>query len=225
MIRNGVLILAAMAVTGCTDTTTLDFEGDDISDYFPFDGYRKWTYQSTDTTVPYYVVAETAEESELIEDSNTRIYTLNFTYQCFGIGAPCDVDDDEDGTADLTGTPAWSWRLSANTSTGTQIHQIGDVTFDPPVQVATRKMFRGDSVTSESGGTFYTSTYVGTDVCPAPYWRDSPPDECVYFQIDDGGAGSPAAGEIWSIYQFSIVGFSLGGDEHRWEMLRYEDQL
>jgi hypothetical protein len=225
MMRYSALLVTMALAAGCTGDDSLVFEGDDMARYFPFDGDRTWTYVTEDTTVPYLLVGQSAEDSELLEDGRTRVYTVNFTYQCFGVVAPCDVDDDNDGVADVHGTQAFSWAMSANTTSGVNIHGHSDTTFVPPIQLATARMVKGEDVASETSGINFTSSYVSQGECPAPYWGDNPPGDCVKFLVDDGGVGSPMAGEFWSIYQFNIVAFTLESDGVPWQLRDYEDVL
>jgi hypothetical protein len=224
MLRTMSLASMMVMAAGCPTNSNIRFEGDNTWEFFPFEGYRKWTYVSEDTSLPYMLVAETADESELLE-SGTRVYTVNFRYDCVGAADPCIEDLDADGSPDLDGTLAWSWRMSASSIGGVLIHELGGASYDPPVQLADSSMFKGDSVVTESGGTTYTSTYVEQNLCPAPYWRGSPPDECALFRLEDGGAGSTVAGEFWSIYQFNIVAFTFEGEASQWQLRDYEDEL
>lgn len=225
MMRNGALGCVAFGLLACAGDDDLRFEGDDMAKYFPFEGNRTWTYKADDNTTPYLLIGRSAEESELTADGNTRVYTVNFTYQCFGAAEPCLEDLDEDNVPDLTGAAAFSWSMSANSSSGVNVHAFDGTTYDPPVRLADRQMSINESVETVSGGTTYTSTYEAQGACPAPYWRGSPPEDCVQLVLDDGGAGSAIAGEFWAIFQFNIVAFTRTADGVAWQLNDYDDEL
>lgn len=217
-------IAATLALMGCENRQTLRFDGDDIWEYFPFNGDRTWTYQSTDTSIPYRLIGTTGE-SELLEDERTRVYLVEYTYDCLGSSSPCDVDEDDDGTPDIETEVQWTLRISSDSASGTRIFGYDDTTFDPPIRLASAKMDLGAELVTESGGTTFTSTYVEQVTCPAPYWGENPPEDCVHFTLDDGGAGTGLAGDYWSIYQFSLTAMQFEGEEGQWQLRDYDDQL
>jgi hypothetical protein len=225
MLRSSALLFIAIAAAGCDNNQTLQFDGDDMAKYFPLTGSRTWTFKADDSTTPYLIVGQTAEESELLEDGRTRVYTVDFTYECFSAAAPCLEDLDEDDVPDLNGTTAFSWQLSANSTTGVNLHGFADRIYDPAVRLADPRMVKGETVESESGGTTFTSTFESQGLCPAPYWRNEPPEDCIHLVVEDGGAGNPIVGEIWAIYQFNIVAFTLAHDGVAWQLQDYDDEL
>ena len=96
MMRTSMLIAAVAALAGCDGgTQTIQFEGDDLARYFPFEGDRTWEYKADDTTTPYLLVAQTAENSELLDAARTRVYTVDFRYKCVSNLDPCLEDLDE----------------------------------------------------------------------------------------------------------------------------------
>ncbi len=204
MIRATLLIGLALAASACEPRTTLTFQGDDIYKNFPFNGSRVWTYQSTDTSLPYRLVATLSDESELLEDGRTRAYTVDFDIDCVSSGTDC-VEE-----------RAFSWVMSADSSKGTLFHAYNDQVFDPPVRLSSAQMQLDATVDTESGGVAYTSTYTDRVACPAPYWRGEVPD-CV--QMDLAGTGSPLAGTYWAVFQFNIVAFTLTERGETWQMV------
>jgi hypothetical protein len=201
------LALAAVALTGC-GTTTFDFQGDELYQYFPFNGTRIWTYQSTDTSLSYLLRAELQEDNELLEDSRTRVYTVDFTTDCRSADDGCEE-----------GALAFSWKMSADSSKGTLIHAIGEDVFDPPVRLADPQMNIGETTETASGDATYTATYEDFVDCPAPYWRGAPP-RCAHLSLSDGEdtGASPITGDFWATVQFNVVAFRLDGLGQEWQL-------
>jgi hypothetical protein len=216
----GIVLLA----TGCYKQT-LHSGGEDTYKFFPLDGDRTWTYQATDTSLPYRLVAHKPSESELLEDIAVRVYTITFSPDCQGAVEPCLADEDADSVPDFETTPLMVWRISSDSIDGTEFHSFNDEDFDPPVLLADADQSEDEVVTSESGGISYASTIIAEGPCDVPYWRGEPPEGCKTFQLDDAGGGSPVAGEYMSIVQFGIVQFTIGGIPSTWQLKAYEDEL
>lgn len=223
--RCGWLALVCVGLSACPDPITITSSGEDTWKYFPLDGDRTWTYQSDNTSLPYRLVAHKPAENEVVNDLGTRAYTISFNADCLGIDPPCDVDADGDLIPDVETTPLFVWKLSSDSSRGAQFHAFNDEIFDPAVKLASADMSDTEVVTTESGGTTFSATIISEEPCDVPYWRGQPPEGCKVFQLDDGGAGSPIAGEYMSIVQFGIVRFRQGTDGDTWSLKAYEDEL
>lgn len=209
---------------GCYPETTPSVDNDTWR-WFPLDGERSWIYESTNTSLPYRIVASKDNTSEAFGDSTTtRIHTITFGYECLGVSAPCDVDADEDDVPDLETETAMVWKLSSDSSKGALFHAWGDTTFDPPVKIAAASMFADEVVTTESGGITYTSTFTEQGVCDAPFWRGSAPEDCITFTIE-ASAASPLAGTLQTIFQFGTTSFALDGETQPWRLVDYEDDI
>jgi len=216
------LTLLTLVACYTEDPPTVD---NDTWRWFPLNGERTWTYRSDDTTLPYLLVGSKEDRSEPWGDSTVRIHTITFGYDCQGVGPPCDVDEDGEPGPDLNTQVAFVWRLSADSSRGALFHGWDDTTFDPPVKIASASMFEGDEVVTDSAGVTYRSRYDDQGPCDVPYWRGSPPDDCITFAIEASGGGSPLNGTLQTIYQFGTTSFQLGGATAPWKLLDYDDAL
>ncbi|HMV66682.1 MAG TPA: hypothetical protein PKA64_07520 [Myxococcota bacterium] len=222
--KRRVGIAVWVVATGCY-TSTLSTGGEDTYKYFPLDGDRTWTYQSTDTSLPYRLIAHKPVDSVADEATSTRVFTITFTPDCQSALEPCLVDADGDLIPDFEGEPLMTWQVSSDSVAGMLFHGFDDTAYAPPVTLASADQSADEVVTSESGGVSFSSSLLATEPCDVPYWRSDQPDGCKTFQLDDGGAGSPIAGEYIAIVQFGIVSFSQGGSESAWELQAYEDEL
>lgn len=222
--RRASELLLLTAMTGCYGTT-IHSGGEDTYKYFPLDGDRTWVYQSTDSSLPYRLRAHKPKESETVEGSTDRIYTITFSPDCQGAVDPCVADLDEDEIPDFENEPLMVWRLSSDSISGTRFYSFDDEAYDPPVRLAEADQADEEEVVTESGGVTYTSKIISETPCDVPYWRGEPPDGCKIFQLDDGGAGSALGGEYMAIVQFGIVQFTIQGLDSTWQLKEYEDEL
>lgn len=218
--------VVCLGLVGCSGRPPSTFDGEDTFDWFPLDGEREWSFTSTDSAVPYRLAAYKAEEGVNTEDGLTRIYTVTFSYRCFGfVTPPCDVDIDGTEGPDVDGQPAFSWEISADSAAGVQFWAFTEgetrTEFDPPVKLADPVMREGEEVAGTANAVDYTSSFVGRVSCDVPYWRDRQPDDC--FQFDLAADGLPLPTSLRSIYQFNIVAFTFPGEEATWELQTYAD--
>jgi len=125
----------------------------------------------------------------------------------------------------LEGTVATTWKLSSSLGEGVLWHQLGETTFDPPVQIAEARMLEGDTVTSESDGVTYTSEYVDLIPCPAEnYWPDPESRaDCYHLQVTADG-DADLVGNYYIAQRFTFAAFQQGGDsEPTWELLGFDE--
>lgn len=207
----GLSLLAA----GCPPITTVTFEGEDMKTYFPFGSDATSVYISEDLTLPYFLEARFLDEVTQGDSSLTQIYTFEFAKRCVATGTEC-----------IDGEVVFEWRVSSDSAAGTLLHghtHGGEVSFDPVVRLTDAKMRIDDVSVSESGGATWSSTFVGFETCPAPFWRNDPPT-CAKITLDDGGAGSPMAGTFWAAPGFQIVAFDIDGESELWGLQKYETE-
>lgn len=204
-----LLALATLGTMACTSGqgpgVTIDFQGDDVYKWFPFNGERIWTYQSTDTSLTYQLRGVLSEDSRVV-DERTRIYKVDFRIDCRSADDDC-----------VENELAFSWEMSADSGKGVLFHTYDDTVYDPPVRLSRAQMVEGDSITTESGGTTFTATYNGLVECPAIYWRNDKPD-CGEIVLDDGGAGTAIAGTYWAVTQFNVVAFKSALTGEEWQL-------
>jgi hypothetical protein len=219
--------LAALTLAGCYQAANNPTPPDDDTwRWFSLDGDRTWTYESTDPTTPYRLIAHKPVDTELDEATGRQVHTITFTYDCLSNSGDC-TDADADGAFDIEGQTAWIWRMSVTSGGGAVFHSFEDddqqFALDPPVTVAGASQALDEVVTSESGGVSYTSTYALKGLCDAPYWGELMPDFCIDFVLDDGGAGTPIAGTYQALSGYGVVSFTLAEDGRLWRLRDYEE--
>jgi hypothetical protein len=197
-------------LAGCTSPNTIAYLGERMDQYFVFDGDRSWEFISDDTSLPYLMIGDLQEEFVSINEGSTRIYTIRYKTDCLGAG---ECDD---------GAFIWSLDLSFDSIYGAQIHGITvgsepATVFDPAVVLTTPYINQGDVFETVSGGVTYTSTFIGFEQCPVQWNVDWP--KCVHFTLDDGGAGTPLAGDYWANVGFNLVAMDMDMDESFWQLL------
>jgi hypothetical protein len=224
--RAAALLAALLPAAACQSTFGGTSQGLDMVGFFPFNGERRWTFENaqtdSETVVPYWLVSDKLEASELLDDDVTRVYTIEHTVKCVSNQGVCLEDEDDVEGPDIEGTTWRTWQLSANSFYGVRFHAVDGTVFDPPVEIARATMDVGESVTATANGTTFTSTYVGRVECPAPYWRGEDKPSCIELTVDDGGAGSGIAGTYWAVTQFGIVAFQDADDPASWQMKDFD---
>ncbi|RME21333.1 MAG: hypothetical protein D6798_18405 [Deltaproteobacteria bacterium] len=174
--------LLALALVACNGGGSTTYTGHNTYEYMPLDGERNWTYTAdTDAGTPNVDYNLFVEKVDTEVAGTTEKVTLEYR---------------NDNTGDLLYSIVWS----ADAADGILVHgfdvQGGDsVTFDTPISFAKYKMIVGDEVESSSNGITVVSTLSGLEDCPN-YWTTQV-WECLHFSVDDGGAGTPFAGEWW----------------------------
>lgn len=207
------MLLLLSALVACDGGTTT-FRGTQISGYFPYDGQRTAEYvNEAPEEVPWKLVVEKIEPTERVGD--LEIVTFEWSKK--------------EGS-DITGIVG-SVKWSSVDGDGVQIHgySVGTdafVTFDPPVQVSDDDDYMkvGESVTTETGGYTFTSTFVGVEDCPVQWGLDW--EDCLHFTIDDGdgddNAGPIFAGDYWVVQRYGPAWMHLTGYEAKWNLAHYE---
>jgi len=215
------LMTVAALAAGCNDNAFKDQQGGaggvPIFQAFNFSTVRTWTFLSDEGSLGYRLQARQIEGSE--EIGGQDVYTVEFQYDC--------VNNTQGDCADnqLEGTVATTWKLSSSLGEGVLWHQLGETTFDPPVQIAEARMLEGDTVTSESDGVTYTSEYVDLIPCPAEnYWPDPESRaDCYHLQVTADG-DADLVGNYYIAQRFTFAAFQQGGDsEPTWELLGFDE--
>ena len=205
---------------GCTGGIgdPIGFSGFTMTQFFSFDGERTWEFVNEDINIDYFLVGELSQESDVLEDGFTRKYTINYTKDCISTANGC-VEDEF----------VRSMQWSSNDTFGTFLHgyQLAGedaVEFDPPVQVTPPNMKREDSVSTDTDGTTWTSTFIQLEECPVQWAVDW--DECARIELDDGDGdletGSPVSGVYWVITGYNVVASEWPGEPGRWELLKHD---
>jgi hypothetical protein len=207
------LLVLLAACTGGTGTTT--YKGTKMDDFFPFDGERQATYVNEDASIPYQLEMELAQPSEQVGDR--EVWTLEYY---------------EDQTFSLVAGVKWSVENGGSA----QIHGWAGpdgsyVMYDPPIDATDPSgyMHVGDSVTTDSGGTTWTSTYVGNEDCPVQWGLDW--ENCVHLSISDGGAAPSSAdppsrpffvGDYWLVTRYMTAWMHNAGYDQKWNLADYD---
>jgi len=210
-----VLIAALSAVAGlaCTPTEP-GYSGYPVTDFFPLDGVREWSFRSADATVPYELVGtKPLEGVTATDDGFTQIFDIRFEQVCISEDESC-----------VDGEFAFAWQQSASQDRGAFLWgyetPAGAVTFDPPVKLADRRTKVGDVMTTETGGHTWTATFLMTADCEVvwnPNWTN-----CMVLVIDDGGEGGGFAGTYWLATGYHIVAFEREGLPARCSLSNHE---
>lgn len=206
----------ALALIGCPGPAP-GYPGVATYELFPFDCERTWEFTSTDTTVPYKLVAVSDTPPEAVADTN--VYTVRYSADCFG--ASCAYADGE-----VLRKIQWSSTISD----GVHIHgfALGEGAiqkFDPPIQLATEYMKKvvdpenpgpNEFAETVTGGATWTSVLTAIEHCPVAMSVDW--DECYRFELStDGGDGVPVAGTYWAIGGQGVVAMEVAGDSGQWQ--------
>jgi hypothetical protein len=198
-------------------TDPIGFGGFTMTEFFTYDGERVWEFINEDIYLDYILIAELSQESELLDDNFTRVYTIDYFKDCINTENGC-VEDEF----------IRSMRWASNDTYGTFIHgyQLAGedaVNFDPPIKITKTKMKREDSVQTESNGLTWTSTLIQLEGCPVQWAVDW--DECARFELDDGdddlATGSPVSGTFWAVTGYNVVAMEWPDEPGRWELLKH----
>jgi hypothetical protein len=211
-----------MALAACTSGgNPYTYQGYKMSDFFPFDGTRSWTFVSDDPAIPYQVIADLQPDPETLTENDvpTQIWTVTYKTHCITQPETC-VDGDYK-------ISAMKW--SSSGSKGVRIHGYstpdgGSVTLDPPFTLAGNNGKAEDSWTTETAGGTWTSTFTQIVAkCPVK-WSDSFVD-CPELEVDAAGApltGTWYAADGWGLVGFAFEGENLDdeGNPYLWQLLR-----
>jgi hypothetical protein len=202
-----VLLTLLLACSG-GDTT---YKGTQMSEYFPYDGSRQAEYFNEDVdNVTWKMVVDKLEPTEMM--GNYEVVTFEWS----------NYDN-----AEIVGAVKWS----SGSGDGIHIHGFAEgtgefVMFDPPIAFTDDSDYMqvGASVTTETGGYTFTSTYVGNESCPVQWGLDW--EGCVHIRLDDGDgddmAGPNFAGDYWLVQRYGPAWMHLTGYTEKWNLARYE---
>lgn len=174
------------------------YQGHNTYEYFPLEGERSWRYAlDVDSTAEYLLEVEKVS-SRVVQ--GTEIALLEYR---------------RSDTADLLFSVEWS----SDAGGGILVHSFevqggASETFDTPVQFAEFQMRSGESVTTQTNGYTFTATMVGVENCPNLWVSDV--WECLHFQLDDGGAGVPFAGDWWGAGSWGPSRMRIDGWTDTW---------
>lgn len=205
------LPLSVLTTTGCAGGGS-QYNGTSMAEYFPFDGGRHGEFVNNDSTVPYHLLTEKLEPTELDEDSRET--------------ATFEVSKDD-------GTLLYAVKWSVRSNQAVRIEAWADYSagvgaaftvFDPPIDVVDAFMQIGDTTETSTGGMNFTGTYVGPEDCPV-LWGGLDWEDCAHIKLDDGdgddSAGPKFAGDYWVVARYGQAWMQLTGDAEAWKLSDY----
>ncbi len=185
--------------------------GTDVYNAFPFDGdQRTWDFINVDKTSPYFLTATTIGEPEVRDGTN--VYAVSYRTRCRQLDSSECIDGEE----------LRNIRWSSDASDGVFIHaytfEESLVRLDPPLQVAFDVMRPGTSITTQTAGIEWISTYEGQESCPSTNQLANA--SCAKFTIEAPNAaneGEGVAGTYWAVPGRNVVAIDWLGDIGLWE--------
>ena len=171
------MIISMLLLTACNGPMT-GYTGHSTHEYMALDGDRSWRYVNDGIEFDLSV-----EKVETKDANGTEVVTLEYSeYDPFK----------------LLGSIDWS----SDSSDGIMVHGYAlegqeAVSFDTPIGVSEYQMIPGDSVTTETNGSTFTSTFEAVESCPND-WVDED-WECLKFVIESDSEASayPFVGQWW----------------------------
>jgi hypothetical protein len=206
-------VMLSLGFLACTGPSTIPEGAPPVWDFFPFDGEREWAYISTDSTLPYALLATMDGLPERINGKN--VYTVVYEVDCRTNSPDCD-----------DGQRLFVLRWSSDASDGVYVHQYGVgedpfIAFDPPIHLATDNMDPDDSLTTASNGASWTSTMGQFTGCPVRLSQDIP--NCGTWTVGpDAGDGFPLAGQWWAVKSIGVTTIQLTGESGVWELSEWD---
>jgi len=203
-----LLCLSALASINTACEPEYRYVGYNVVDHVPLDGsQREWEYDSFDETIDWTLLVEKQGTAQL---SGASVVALEHS---------------NDDTADLY----WEVKWSSDSSNGVQIHGFtniyggGDeVVFTPPIQFADKQMKPDDTITTDTGGYTWTSTFQGVEGCETywvPGWAE---EECLVLNLDDGDGmpetNSIIVGSYWLVPRYGPAWMDLDAYEGVWNL-------
>ncbi len=205
-----VAIPVALALlAGCGGPPTDSWNGTVMADFFPSDGSRDAEYVNDDSTnVTWHMLTHEVQPVETASDTRVT-YTLEYSK--------------DDGT--LLYAVKWSVRSNQPVRIEAYAEGTADFTvYDPPIDVVNADMVSGDAVTTTTGGTTFTGTYVGPEDCPV-LWGGLSWTGCAHITIDDGDGdntkGPLFAGDYWLVARYGEAWLQTTGFTQPWKLSDY----
>lgn len=222
-----VILGSLLFLVACDPPPLTGYDGAPIYQLFQYDTIRTWTWQSTDTSIPFKMIGTQREETEKEDVTDIQIYAIDFTADCFNNGGVCEADSDGTGLRDYEEGIHDTWKLSTEVVKGVRFHEAGGVVFDPAVKAWDGTMLIKEQTSGvESGGVSYTGEYAADELCPAQsFWPDETTRPmCYKLTLDDGGADTPIAGSYWVVKGFGVIAFSRDIDNGAtWTISDFDD--
>jgi hypothetical protein len=205
------LALAALLLGSACKGGGYTYEGQKLSDYFPLYGEPHWEYALDGDAEGKQMTVDKNPVTQ--KDGDRELVTLDYA-----LSKP---------SVQLLTSIVWS----SDSSDGVLVHSMTDqltgttTTYDPPVIVAEATMTVDDVIETETGGSTFSTTYVGQEDCPNLWVTDTDEDvwECVHIKVDDGD-GDPNSGPLfaadwWWAADWGTSRFLARGNSGQWILL------
>jgi len=206
-------LLPLLVFAGACPPNVPGYQGERMDQYFVFDevdGERSWEFVSLDTSLAYLLLGDLVDETEDINDGQTRIHSIRYTRDCLGADPLC-----EDNSYDRTLLLSFD-NVNGALFHGYQFDGEDEFRYENPVVLVTTHVNQDDVNTTETDGLTISSSFVGFEECPNQWNVDWP--DCTHFLIEVEGGSTPLAGDWWVNVGFNIVAFDIEADSERWEL-------
>lgn len=219
-----ILALFALPLAACSGSS-YSYDGEPIAEYFPLDGDRWWEYRqcasydsgtAVDTSVYsfYDGTGCTGPEEGLLRIEKFRETDMRDGIEVVRL-------DTFHIAADGSSTPIYNVEWSSDNSKGIRVYSWTDqttgtvTTFDPVIQFAAHQMNVGDTVSTSTGGTTFTTTFhkVLAD-CPNNWSGEW--DECMHLEITSDGSSAPFLGNYFIGASYGMAGFQAASASDVW---------
>ncbi len=204
--RSFALCLPLFLLAACEGSKTT-YSGTAMGVYFPFDGGRDAEYVNADTNVAWHLMLHKVEPTETTEGREVATFEQSMD----------------------TGELLYSVKWSVSSQQPIQIEGWSEGTgefqiFDPPLVVANANMHSDESVSTETGGRSWTSTFFGPEDCPV-LWGGLEWEDCAHIRIDDGdgddNVGPAFAGDYWFVTRYGPAWMTTTGYA-QWTLSDYD---
>lgn len=201
------MVTMMMVLAGCTGGGPV-FEGTNLPTYFEFENNigSVWTYANDDLTVPYRLRGEI---TNFIIAGEATEYTMSFNADCIGENDP-DCNDNE----------LIREIIFTSNFAGVRILSVDGTRYDTPIQLGDQFMKIGETTTSTTNGSTYTSTFTATEAeCPVliPNFN-----QCPRLDIAGDPANPDVDGTYWVAASFALVAMDWEGQPGIWRMSTFD---
>lgn len=209
-IHPGDVMFSLIPLVACTGAPPV-FRGTQMSEFMPFDGERQAEYINEDAdNVPWKLVVEKVEPTSM--QDGVELVTMEWS---------------RDDTGEVVGSVIWSSTEGDSVLIhGYAVGAESPTMFDTPIWFTDDDdlMKVGESVTTETNGYTFTSTFIEMTDCPVNWgleWTG-----CVHMKLDDGdgddNAGPIFAGEYWLVERYGPAWMLLTGYSDIWNLAHYD---
>lgn len=226
-----ILSLLATSLVGCVqDPVPVGF---DMSDFFPLDNSRTWTFDNMDQDLDYFIDASltiNTEPGEQVTEAGDKYQILHYEARC--------IDGVEECGAGFLYDIYMSEGPYGIALHGYETPETGQVLFSDRLRLGPSKMARGDDIVSvDIDGHTFTSTFldiemdgtIGPDGEPiaeelgCDKTMSGPEWECVHMVVESDPPGHWLAGDWWASAGWNVVAWNRTDDDGKWRAIDVEN--